>query len=130
MLGRPVVNKHRAFTFHRPSALWIAQIMVDMAFAAAQIMMFSLIVYFMCGLAREAAAFFTFYILIIIGYLAMTVRALLSFLGFIRVISPPFHLLFPFFLLFFSLSCVISMLIISSCFSGPSGVSAPILIMQ
>jgi ATP-binding cassette, subfamily G (WHITE), member 2, SNQ2 len=54
--------------------------MVDMAFAAAQIMMFSLIVYFMCGLAREGGAFFTFYVIIIIGYLAMTVRAsLLSF---------------------------------------------------
>ena len=44
MLGRPIVNKHRAYTFHRPSALWIAQIMVDMAFRAAQILMFSVIV--------------------------------------------------------------------------------------
>jgi ABC-type multidrug transport system permease subunit len=73
MLGRPVVNKHRAYTFHRPSALWIAQIVVDMGFAAAQIMMFSLIVYWMCGLARDGGAFFTFYVMIIFGYLAMTV---------------------------------------------------------
>jgi hypothetical protein len=73
MLGRPIVNKHRAYTFHRPSALWIAQIIVDMAFACAQIMMFSIIVYFMCGLVREAGAFFIFYIVIVVGYLAMTV---------------------------------------------------------
>lgn len=72
MLGRPIVNKHRAYTFHRPSALWIAQIMVDMAFGAAQILMFSVIVYFMCGLVRDAGAFFTFYLVIITGYLAMT----------------------------------------------------------
>lgn len=76
MLGRPIVNKHRAYTFYRPSALWIAQIMVDMAFGAAQILMFSIIVYFMCGLVLDAGAFFTFYLIIITGYLAMTVCAL------------------------------------------------------
>ena len=72
MIGRPIVNKHKAYTFHRPSALWIAQIIVDLAFSAAQIMLFSIIVYFMCGLVRDAGAFFTFYIVIVVGYLAMT----------------------------------------------------------
>ncbi|KAI9741562.1 MAG: hypothetical protein M1818_004368 [Claussenomyces sp. TS43310] len=72
MTGRPIVNKHRAYTFHRPSALWIAQIIVDMAFSAAQIMLFSIIVYFMCGLVLDAGAFFTFYLVIVSGYLAMT----------------------------------------------------------
>ncbi|KAF3009542.1 hypothetical protein E8E13_005123 [Curvularia kusanoi] len=72
MLGRPIINKHRAFTFHRPSALWIAQIGVDLIFAAAQILVFSIIVYFMTGLARDAGAFFTFFLMIVTGYLAMT----------------------------------------------------------
>ena len=72
MLGRPIVNKHRAYTFHRPSALWIAQIIVDLAFAAVKIFVFSVMVYFMCHLVRDAGAFFTFYIVIICGYLAMT----------------------------------------------------------
>ncbi|KAK5162685.1 hypothetical protein LTR04_003110 [Oleoguttula sp. CCFEE 6159] len=72
MLGRPIVNKHRAYTFHRPSALWLAQIVVDLVFAAAQILLFSIIVYFMCGLVRDAGAFFTFYLVIVSGYLAMT----------------------------------------------------------
>lgn len=72
MLGRPIINKHRAYTFHRPSALWIAQIAVDLAFAAAQILLFSIIVYFMCGLVLDAGAFFTFVLIIISGYLAMT----------------------------------------------------------
>jgi ATP-binding cassette subfamily G (WHITE) protein 2 (SNQ2) len=72
MLGRPIINKHRAFTFHRPSALWIAQIGVDLIFAAAQILMFSIIVYFMTNLARDAGAFFTFFLMIVTGYLAMT----------------------------------------------------------
>jgi len=72
MIGRPIVNKHKAYTFHRPSALWIAQIIVDLAFSAVQILIFSIIVYFMCGLVRDAGAFFTFYIVIVSGYLAMT----------------------------------------------------------
>lgn len=72
MMGRPIVNKHKAYTFHRPSALWLAQICVDVIFASTQIMAFSLIVYFMCGLVRDAGAFFTFYLIIVTGYLAMT----------------------------------------------------------
>ncbi|EMD92404.1 hypothetical protein COCC4DRAFT_130485 [Bipolaris maydis ATCC 48331] len=72
MIGRPIINKHRAFTFHRPSALWIAQIGVDLLFASAQILVFSIIVYFMTNLVRDAGAFFTFVLMIITGYLAMT----------------------------------------------------------
>lgn len=67
MLGRPIVNKHRAFTFHRPSALWIAQIGVDLLFSSVQILVFSIIVYFMTGLVRDAGAFFTFYLMIVTG---------------------------------------------------------------
>ena len=72
MIGRAIVNKHRAYTFHRPSALWLAQIIVDLAFASVQIFVFSVMVYFMCGLVRDAGAFFTFYLVVVVGYLAMT----------------------------------------------------------
>ena len=72
MLGRPIVNKHKAYAFHRPSALWIAQILVDQVFSASQILMFSIIVYFMTHLVRTAGAFFTFYLLLLSGNIAMT----------------------------------------------------------
>ena len=72
MIGRPIINKHRAYTFHRPSALWIAQIVVDLVFAAVKIFVFCVIVYFMCHLVRDAGAFFFFYLVIVSGYLAMT----------------------------------------------------------
>ena len=62
MLGRPIVNKHRSYAFHRPSALWIAQIGVDLAFRSAEILVFSILVYFMCGLVMNAGAFFTFFL--------------------------------------------------------------------
>ena len=72
MLDRPIVNKNRAYTFHRPSALWIGQILIDLAFAAIRILVFSIIVYFMCDLVRDAGAFLTFYLVIMTGYLGMT----------------------------------------------------------
>lgn len=62
MTGRTIVNKHKAYAFHRPSALWIAQIFVDQVFAASQILVFSIIVYFMTNLVRDAGSFFTFYV--------------------------------------------------------------------
>jgi len=71
MLGRPIVNKYNAYTFQRPSALWLAQIIIDMTFAVAQIVIFCIIVYFMTGCVRDVGAFFIFVLLNISGYLAM-----------------------------------------------------------
>lgn len=73
MIGRSIVNKHRSFTFYRPTALFIAQIIVDTTFAIARILIFAIIVYFMCGLALDAGAFFTFVLIILTGYVCMTV---------------------------------------------------------
>ncbi|EOO02215.1 putative brefeldin a resistance protein [Phaeoacremonium minimum UCRPA7] len=85
MTGRSIVNKHKAYAFHRPSALWIAQIIVDQAFAASQILLFSIIVYFMTNLERSAGAFFTFYLMILSGNVAMTL-----FFRIIGCVSPDF----------------------------------------
>lgn len=85
MTGRAVLNKHRAYAFHRPSALWIAQIFVDQIFSAAQVMVFALIVYFMTNLARDAGAFFTFYLLLLSANMAMTL-----FFRILGCISPDF----------------------------------------
>ena len=72
MVGRPILNKHKAYAFHRPSALWIAQIIVDQAFAASQILLFCVIVYFMTNLARSAGAFLIFFLMVLSGNIAMT----------------------------------------------------------
>ncbi|KAK9775327.1 putative ABC-2 type transporter-domain-containing protein [Seiridium cardinale] len=85
MTGRAIVNKHKAYTFHRPSALWIAQIFVDTAFSAARVLVFSIIVYFMTNLTRTAGAFWTFYLLIMVGNIAMTL-----FFRIVGCISPDF----------------------------------------
>ncbi|CAH0014706.1 unnamed protein product [Clonostachys rhizophaga] len=71
MVGRAIVNKHRAYAFHRPSALWLGQLAVDTCFSATEILVFSIIVYFMTNLFRDAGAFFTFYLMIVVGNLCM-----------------------------------------------------------
>ncbi len=98
MLGRNIVNKHKAYAFHRPSALWIGQILVDQAFAATEIMVFSIIVYFMTGLVREAGAFFTFYLMILSGNIAMTL-----FFRIIGCLSPDFDYAIKFAVIIISL---------------------------
>lgn len=85
MMGRAVVNKHKAYAFHRPSALWIGQIVVDQAFAATEIMVFSIIVYFMTNLTRDAGAFFTFYLVILSSNIGMTL-----FFRIVGCVSPDF----------------------------------------
>lgn len=85
MIGRPIVNKHKAYAFHRPSALWIAQIFVDTIFSAVQILVFSIIVYFLTNLNRTAGHFFTFYLLILVGNIAMTL-----YFRIIGCVSPDF----------------------------------------
>src|SRR6202012_238266 len=57
MLGRPNVNKHRSYAFYRPSALWIGNVGVDLAFQSLVIFAFSTMVYFSTGLVREPGEF-------------------------------------------------------------------------
>lgn len=72
VLGRPIINKHRSYTFHRPSALWVAQIIVDTIYMAPLTLVFSIIVYFASSLALDAGAFFTFYLANLTAYVAMS----------------------------------------------------------
>jgi ATP-binding cassette subfamily G (WHITE) protein 2 (SNQ2) len=69
MVGRPIVNKHRSYAFYRPSALWIAQIGVDLCYQSIQIFCFGVMVYFSTGLIRDPGAFFTYILFIISAYL-------------------------------------------------------------
>ncbi len=103
MLGRPIVNKHKAYTFHRPSALWLAQIIVDLGFATTQILVFSIIVYFMTGLVRDAGAFFIFILFNISCYVAMAL-----FFRTIGCLCPDFDYAMKF------AACVITLFVLTS----------------
>ncbi|GAB1517062.1 ATP-binding cassette transporter snq2 [Rhizoctonia solani] len=71
MTGRPILYKQLSYRFYRASALSVAQTITDIPLTAIRILIFSIIIYFMCGLQRSAGAFFTFYLFIYITFLAM-----------------------------------------------------------
>ncbi|ELU38947.1 ABC transporter, putative [Rhizoctonia solani AG-1 IA] len=62
MTGRPILYKQLSYRFYRASALSVAQTITDIPLTAIRILIFSIIIYFMCGLQRSAGAFFTFYL--------------------------------------------------------------------
>ncbi|KAL3456754.1 ABC-2 type transporter-domain-containing protein [Aspergillus heterothallicus] len=55
---RPVMLKHKTFSFYRPSAYAVAQVLVDVPIIFIQVTLFELIVYFMANLQRTPSQFF------------------------------------------------------------------------
>ncbi|KAI8340374.1 ABC-2 type transporter-domain-containing protein [Choanephora cucurbitarum] len=62
LMGRPVLEKHKQYALYRPSAFYIAQVIMDIPYAIAQVLLFELCAYFIMGLNLSAARFFTFFI--------------------------------------------------------------------
>ncbi|KAL4922815.1 ABC-2 type transporter-domain-containing protein [Aspergillus aurantiobrunneus] len=55
---RPVMLKHKSFSFYRPSAYAVAQVVCDVPIIFIQVTLFELIVYFMANLQRTPSQFF------------------------------------------------------------------------
>ncbi|KIJ32383.1 hypothetical protein M422DRAFT_265882, partial [Sphaerobolus stellatus SS14] len=71
MLGRPVLYKQTNYGFFRPAAIAFANLLADIPFSATRVLIFNIIVYFMCNLHRSAGAFFTFHLFQFTSFLAM-----------------------------------------------------------
>ncbi|ROT43022.1 ABC-2 type transporter [Sodiomyces alkalinus F11] len=56
--SKPILLKHKSFSFYRPAAYAIAQTVVDVPLIFVQVMLFNIIIYFMSNLARTASQFF------------------------------------------------------------------------
>lgn len=56
--SRPILLKHKSFSFYRPAAYAIAQTVVDAPLVLIQVFIFDIVVYFMAGLQRTASQFF------------------------------------------------------------------------
>ncbi|SJX63026.1 probable ATP-binding multidrug cassette transport protein [Sporisorium reilianum f. sp. reilianum] len=79
MLGRPILARQTSFAFYRPSALTLAQLLADLPFGVPRATLFVIILYFMAGLERSAAAFFIAWLIVLVAYYAFC--ALFSFFG-------------------------------------------------
>lgn len=56
--SKPILLKHKNFSFYRPSAYALAQTVVDIPLVLIQVLLFSIIIYWMAGLAPTASQFF------------------------------------------------------------------------
>lgn len=70
--GRPILAKHKSFALYHPAAVCIAQIAIDIPNLIFQVTPFSLVIYFLSGLEREAGAFFFFWFLLFSVAMCMT----------------------------------------------------------
>ncbi|KAL4810836.1 ABC-2 type transporter-domain-containing protein, partial [Aspergillus unguis] len=76
---RPVMLKHKSFSFYRPSAYAVAQVVVDVPIIFIQVTLFELIVYFMANLQRTPSQFFINFLFIFI--LTMTMYSFFRTVG-------------------------------------------------
>jgi ABC-type multidrug transport system ATPase subunit len=56
--SKPILLKHKSFSFYRPSAYAIAQTVVDVPLVFIQCLLFDIVVYFMANLSRTPSQFF------------------------------------------------------------------------
>lgn len=70
--GRPILAKHKSFAFFHPAAVCIAQLATDIPILIFQVTQFSLVVYFLTGLEREAGTFFFFWFVLFSIAMCMT----------------------------------------------------------
>ena len=56
--SKPILLKHKSFSFYRPAAYALAQTVVDVPLVLVQVLIFDLIIYFMAGLGRTPSQFF------------------------------------------------------------------------
>ncbi|KAI5807966.1 putative ABC transporter [Peziza echinospora] len=69
--SRPILLKHKSFSFYRPAAYAIAQTVVDIPLTFIQVLIFDVVVYFMANLQRTAGQFFTSLLILFVLTMAM-----------------------------------------------------------
>lgn len=68
-MGRPILSRQKRFAFYRPTAFCIANAITDIPVVFVQVSCFSLILYFMSSLQKDAGKFFTFWIIVCVNTL-------------------------------------------------------------
>ncbi|KAI8354178.1 ABC-2 type transporter-domain-containing protein [Blakeslea trispora] len=79
LMGRPILEKHKQYALYRPSAFYLAQVVMDVPYAIVQVLLFEICAYFMMGLKLTAGAFFTFFI--VLFFINMCMNGFFRFFG-------------------------------------------------
>ncbi|ORY85494.1 putative ABC transporter [Protomyces lactucae-debilis] len=81
--SRPVLMKHKSFTFFRPSAFALAQVVADVPVVLLQVAAFDIVIYFLSGLQYTASQFFINYL-----FLYFSTMAVYSFFRMLGALVP------------------------------------------
>lgn len=71
-MGRPIISRQKRFAFYRPTAHCIATAITDIPDVLAQVTLFTLILYWLCGFQADAGKFFTHWIVVNVYMLCCT----------------------------------------------------------
>lgn len=71
-VGRNVLAKHKGYSMYRPAVLLLAQSIVDLPIYFVQLIVYTLITYFMAGLQKEAGLYFICFLFTWLVALTMT----------------------------------------------------------
>jgi ATP-binding cassette subfamily G (WHITE) protein 2 (SNQ2) len=77
--SRPILLKHKSFSFYRPAAYAIAQTVIDVPLVFVQVFIFDIVVYFMANLSRTPSQFFIS--LLFLWIITMTMYAFFRAIG-------------------------------------------------
>ncbi|ODQ51641.1 ABC transporter [Saitoella complicata NRRL Y-17804] len=77
--SRPVLLKHKSFTFYRPAAYALAQVLADLPVVFVQITVYDITLYFLSGLQRKAGQFF--FNFMVLYFTTMAMYSLFRMLG-------------------------------------------------
>ena len=72
VLGRGIMAKQVSFAFYRPSALVLARTIADLPILAVQNILFTILIYWMAGLAADAGKFFINLLIVYVTSVCMT----------------------------------------------------------
>ncbi|KAI9711691.1 MAG: hypothetical protein M1828_001802 [Chrysothrix sp. TS-e1954] len=70
--GRAVVARQHDYAFYRPSAVVIARVLVDLPVILPQVLLFSIIMYFMCNLDVVASKFWIYTLFVFVTTITLT----------------------------------------------------------
>ncbi|KAK4503435.1 hypothetical protein PRZ48_004350 [Zasmidium cellare] len=70
--GRAVVARHKDYAFYRPSAVSMSRVIADLPVIAVQVLLFGIIMYFMCNLTVTAGRFFIYMLFVYITTIMLT----------------------------------------------------------
>jgi ATP-binding cassette subfamily G (WHITE) protein 2 (SNQ2) len=70
--GRAIIARHKEYAFYRPSAVNIARVIVDLPMILAQVIPFTIIMYFLTGLDADAGKFFIYFLFVYTTTLCIT----------------------------------------------------------